>query len=224
MQIWRADVGERTLTRQAVPPTWERFGGRGLLARILLDEIPPSCDPLGPNNKLILAPGLLVGHMLSSCDRISFGAKSPLTGGVKESNAGGSTGLQLTHLGIKALIIENASHDAELSLLRLDSSGGYFEPAAELAGLGVYQSATQLRERFGEKAAIALIGPGGEMRMLSAGIQNLDKDGVPSRIAARGGLGAVMAAKGLKAIVIDARNGAKPYIADKEAFQEARRS
>ena len=89
------------------PKAWERLGGRGLSARILLDEIDPACDPLGPNNKLVFAPGLLVGHMVSSTDRISIGGKSPLTGGIKEANAGGRTGLQMTHLGMKALILED---------------------------------------------------------------------------------------------------------------------
>ena len=79
--------------REAVPQTWERLGGRALIAKILVDEVPGTCEPLGPLNKLIYTPGLLVGHMLSSCDRISVGGKSPLTRGVKEANAGGTTGL-----------------------------------------------------------------------------------------------------------------------------------
>ena len=106
MLIWRVNVTTQSLRREPAPETYERLGGRGLLAQILVDEVDATCDPLGPANKLIFAPGLLVGHMLSSCDRISVGGKSPLTGGVKESNAGGRTGLQLTHLGIKALILE----------------------------------------------------------------------------------------------------------------------
>ncbi len=91
-QVWRVNVREQTLKQEPVPDTWKRLGGRGLLARILLDEVDAKCDPLGPDNKLIFAPGLLVGHMLSSTDRISVGGKSPLTGGIKEANAGGRTG------------------------------------------------------------------------------------------------------------------------------------
>jgi aldehyde:ferredoxin oxidoreductase len=111
MQTWRINVRTKSLTQEPAPEAWEMYGGRALLARILLDEVEPTCEPLGPKNKLIFAPGLLVGHMLSSCDRISVGGKSPLTGGIKESNAGGRTGLQMTHLGIKALIIEGFSGD-----------------------------------------------------------------------------------------------------------------
>jgi aldehyde:ferredoxin oxidoreductase len=90
LEIWRVDVSDRTLRREPVPSTWERLGGRGLLARIMLDEVDPTCEPLGPNNKLIFAPGLLVGYKLSSGDRISVGGKSPLTGeSRKPTPAGG---------------------------------------------------------------------------------------------------------------------------------------
>ncbi len=221
---WRVNVHNQTLKREPIPDTWRHLGGRGLVARILLDEVPATCDPLGPENKLIFAPGLLVGHMLSSCDRISVGGKSPLTGGVKESNAGGRTGLQLTHLGIKALIIEDAPAEAGWWLLHLSADGVRFERADDLSGKGVYEVAPLLLERYGDKVAIALIGPGGERRLTAAGIQNLDKDRVPSRIAARGGLGAVMATKGLKAIVIDASGGEKPPIADLAAFRQAQKA
>jgi aldehyde:ferredoxin oxidoreductase len=98
MQIWRVNVNTQTLKREPVPETWERLGGRGLLARIMLDEVEPTCEPLGSKNKLIFAPGLLVGHMLSSTDRISIGGKSPLTGGIKESNAGGRTGMHIASM------------------------------------------------------------------------------------------------------------------------------
>jgi aldehyde:ferredoxin oxidoreductase len=176
---------------------------------------------LGPFNKLLFTPGLLVGHMLSSCDRLSVGGKSPLTGGVKESNAGGTTALKLTHLGIKALIIEGAPTGDGWWHVHLSKEGGRFEPADDLVGLGVYESAERLLDRFGPKVGLALIGPGGEMRMASAGIQNLDKDRDPARIAARGGLGAVMGAKRLKAIVIDASDGEKPPIVDPELYRDA---
>jgi aldehyde:ferredoxin oxidoreductase len=224
MQIWRVNVKTQTLNLEPVPATWERLGGRGLIARILLDEVPPECEPLGPKNKLLFCPGLLVGHMLSSCDRISVGGKSPLTGGVKEANAGGTTGMQLTLLGVKALIIEDMPAKPGWWVLHLSTTGARFDPADDLAGLGVYESARRLLERYGEKVAVALIGPGGEMKLRAAGIQNLDKDKVPSRIAGRGGLGALMGSKGLKAIVIDAAGGQKPPIADPAAFKEAQKA
>jgi len=222
-QVWRINVREQTLKHEPVPDSWRHLGGRGLLARILLDEVDAKCDPLGAENKLIFAPGLLVGHMLSSTDRISVGGKSPLTGGIKESNAGGRTGLHMTHMGIHALIVEGQPQAGGYWVLYLSMNGAKWEKADDLAGLGVYETAPKLIEKYGDKVAIALIGPGGEMRMKAAGIQNLDKDRVPSRIAARGGLGAVMGSKGLKAIVFDHAGGQKPSIFDPEAFKIAQK-
>jgi aldehyde:ferredoxin oxidoreductase len=223
LQVWRVNVRTRTLKWEPVPSSWEPLGGRGLVARFLLDEVPATCEPLGPYNKLIFAPGLLVGHMLSSCDRISIGGKSPLTGGAKEANAGGTTGLQMALLGIKALILEDNPAESGLWVLHLSVAGAHFDRADEFAGLGVYETAMKLVEKYGEKIAIALIGPGGEMKLKTAGIQNLDKEKVPSRIAARGGLGAVMATKGIKAIVFDASGCQKPPIIDPEAYKEAQK-
>lgn len=222
-QVWRVNVREQTLNYEPVPETWKRLGGRGLIARILLDEIDAKCDPLGAGNKLIFAPGLLVGHVISSTDRISIGGKSPLTGGIKEANAGGRTGYHLAVMGVHALIIEDQPKTDGYWVLYLSLSGAKWEKADDLAGLGVYATAAKLVEKYGDKVAISLIGPGGEMRMKSAGIQNLDKDRIPSRIAARGGLGAVMASKGLKAIVFDNTGGQKPPIADPEAFKIAQK-
>ena len=231
-QVWRINVREQTLKREPIPESWQRLGGRGLSARILLDEVDPKCDPLGPENKLIFAPGLLVGHMLSSTDRISVGGKSPLTGGIKESNAGGRTGLHMTHMGIHALIIEDQPEEDGFWVLHLSlAEGARWEHADDpssfsgqsLTGLGVYATAPKLLERYGDKVAIALIGPGGEMKMKAAGIQNIDKDRVPARIAARGGLGAVMGSKGLKAIVFDHAGGQKPPIAHPDEFKLAQK-
>ena len=221
--VWRINVRTQTLTKEPIPSGWERLGGRGLLARIMLDEVPPTCEPLGPRNKLIFAPGLLVGHMISSTDRISIGGKSPLTGGIKEANAGGRTGMHMAMMGIKALIVEDFPIGDDLWVLHLSLEGAAWTKAEGLTGLGVYDSAKELIQRYGEKVAISLIGPGGEMKMLSAGIQNIDKDRIPSRIAARGGLGAVMASKGLKAIVFDNAGGQKPPIQNLEAFRKAQK-
>lgn len=220
-QVWRVNVREQTLKLEPVPDSWQRLGGRGLLARILLDEVDAKCDPLGAGNKLIFAPGLLVGHMLSSTDRLSIGGKSPLTGGIKESNAGGRTGLHMTMMGIHALIIEDQPNDNSFWVLHLSLNGAKWERADDLVGLGVYEVAPKLLAKYGDKVAISLIGPGGEMKMKSAGVQNIDKDRVPSRINARGGLGAVMGSKGLKAIVFDNAGGQKPPIVSPEAFKVA---
>ena len=126
-------------------------------------------------------------------------------------------------MGIKALIIEDQPEEDGFWVLHLSLEGAKWEKAEDLVGLGVYETAPKLIEKYGDKVAIALIGPGGEMRMKSAGVQNIDKDRVPSRIAARGGLGAVMGSKGLKAIVFDNAGGQKPPIASPEAFKVAQK-
>lgn len=222
-QVWRVNTRGQTLKRESVPNSWKRLGGRGLIARILVDEVDAKCDALGAGNKLIFTPGLLVGHMLSSTDRISVGGKSPLTGGIKEANAGGRTGYHMAFMGIHALILEDVPEKEGYWVLHLSLNGAKWEKADDLVGLGVYETAPKLIEKYGDKVAISLIGPGGEMRMKSAGIQNIDKDKVPSRIAARGGLGAVMGSKGLKAIVFDHAGGQKPAILDPEMFKIAQK-
>lgn len=220
MKIWRVNLDQRKLQIEDVPESWARLGGRGLVARILLDETPARCEPLGPENKLIFAPGLLTGHMLSSLDRLSVGGKSPLTGGVKESNAGGRTARHMARLGMHAMILEGALSGDGWWVLRLSREGMRLEPADAIAGRGVYDSSEWLLDRYGEKVSISLIGPGGERQLAAAGIQNVDKDGSPSRINARGGLGAVMGSKHLKAIVFDDAGCENPAIADMQAFRK----
>ncbi len=222
-QIWRVNVRTRELRRQPVPKSWERLGGRALSAQILLDEVDARCDPVGRDNKLIFAPGLLVGHMLSSTDRISIGGKSPLTKGIKEANAGGRTGLHMAYLGIHALILEDIPETREFWVLHVSMDGGKWIPAEDLRGLGVYEAARRLVQQFGDKVAIALIGPAGEQQLTAAAIANLDKDRVPSRMAARGGLGAVMGSKGVKAIVFDNAGAQRPPIADPQLFKAAQK-
>ena len=224
LKVWRVNVRTQTVTKEPVPASWERLGGRGLLARILLDESEPTCEPLGPKNKLVFAPGLLVGHMLSASDRLSVGAKSPLSGGFRESNSGGSTGLHMTSMGIKALILEDKPSDAAFWTLYLSLRDIRWKRADDIVGMGVYEAAPRLLAEYGNKVAISLLGPGGENQLGTAGIQNLDKERIPGRINARGGLGAVMGSKRLKAIVFDDEGGQKPPIKDPVGFKKAQKA
>ena len=148
--VWRANVQSRSVSVNKLPQSWRKLGGRALIARILLDEGVAGCDPMGPDNKLIWSVGLLVGHKVSSCDRISLGGKSPLTNGIKESNAGGSTGLLLSHLGIRAFILEGQPTSDEWQVLRINDKGGVFESAEDIVGLGVYDASEKLMHRYGK--------------------------------------------------------------------------
>ncbi|NOZ50021.1 MAG: aldehyde ferredoxin oxidoreductase [Chloroflexi bacterium] len=222
MQVLRVNTETGLIHYEAVPEHWQRLGGRALVARFLLDEVPPTCEPLGPNNKLIWAPGLLVGHMLSSLDRISVGGKSPLTGGVKEANAGGTTGLKMIWLGLHSLIVEGGpAADGRWQILRVGLDGASLEDAGDLAGLGLKETAMQLLNRYGPKIGISAIGPAGERLYRTAGITHIDKDRNLTRISARGGLGAVMGCKRLKAIVFDNPKPHRPPLADKTLFRDA---
>ena len=214
----RVDVGRLTAVAESVAEKYQKVGGRSLIAKLLLDEVKPTCEPLGKNNKLILATGLLAGTGVSSASRISIGGKSPLTGGIKESNSGGVSVDQLARLGIKAVIIEGSPQDWHL--LRITSEGCSFLPAGEYRWMGTYALCEALLKQF-PKAAITCIGPAGEKQYLSAGICHTDIDGKPGRLSARGGLGAVMGVKKIKAIIIEGK-GPIP-LADAEKFKETRK-
>lgn len=141
LQVLRVNVSTDKIGLEPVPAAWERVAGRALIARVMLDEVPGECDPCGPHNKLIFAPGVLVGQMVSSCDRLSIGGKSPLTGGVKESNCGGSTGLHIVWLGLKAILVEGSPPvGAELRLLCIGPDGAHFEACSDVLGLGVHET------------------------------------------------------------------------------------
>ncbi len=210
--------------RQAADESLVALGGRSLTARILLDEVRPDCDPLGRHNKLIIAPGLLGGTSAPCSGRISAGGKSPLTGGIKESNAGGVVGHKLARLGIKALVFEDKPPDsAGPFVLILARDRAELLPRPELAGLGVYESAARLRREFGTHAGVVLIGPAGERQLAAAGIAVTDAGGEPGRYCGRGGMGALMGSKGVKAIVVDDSGTRAPESRDRRAFVEAAR-
>jgi aldehyde:ferredoxin oxidoreductase len=208
---------------EPVAPEYEHLGGRGLIARILLNEVPAECEPLGPNNKLILAPGLLGGTSLSSSGRLSVGGKSPLTGGAKEANCGGDGGSDLARLGVKGLVVEGQPASGKLYQLVISAAGAELLPADEWRGLGTYATAARAKERWGTGCAVISIGQSGEYLMGAAGIVCTGSGEQDSRVAARGGLGALMGSKGLKAIVLDSSGTEALPLADPELFRASAR-
>lgn len=222
MKTLRVDMTTMKISSGDSPETLAEYGGRGLIAEILSREVPPACDPLGPNNKLVLALGLLSGTVFINSSRISIGAKSPLTGGIKESNAGGTIGTALGKTGIKSVIIEGQPKEGEQYLLKITKDGeASLEPAADYKGLRTYALMEKLTGAYGEKISVLCIGPAGDKLLASASIQASDTEGRPCRAAGRGGLGAVMGSKGLKAIVVETGGQKGPSIADPEAFKNA---
>lgn len=202
-RIIRVNMGSLLVTCENVPEEYQLLGGRAFTSHVIATQIDPKCHPLGPNNKLVFAPGLFTGTTVPCNGRLSIGAKSPLTLGIKESNVGGSASRALAKLGIKGIIIEETPKKDEWFVLVINKDRVYLSPAQHLAGLGTYRTCEQLRAVFGQNVKIMAIGQGGEMKMSAASIAVTNQEGIPSRHAGRGGLGAVMGSKKLKAIVID---------------------
>jgi len=221
-KICRVNMTELTVTMEGVPEKYQGLGGRALTSTIVASEVPATCHPLGASNKLVLATGLLTGTSAPSSGRLSVGAKSPLTGTIKESNSGGTASQKLARLGIAAIVVEGAPAGEGLHALVLTPDGGTLASADALEGLGNYDTVAKLTEEHGEKASFLTIGPAGEMKLSAASVAVTDRENRPTRHAGRGGLGAVMGAKGLKAIVLDSGDR-KVELQDPDAFRAAAR-
>jgi len=224
MKLLRVDMNSRQVRWEDVPEIYQHLGGRALIARLLLEEIPPTCDALGPHNKLIFTPGLLGGAGVTTAGRLSVGGKSPLTRGVKEANAGGTGGDILGKLGIKAIVIEGQADSGELYLLHVGIDTAELLEANDLKGLGTYATADRLQSKYGADCTVFSIGQAGESLMTGAGIASTGEHEQRSNHAARGGLGAVMGSKNLKAIVIDKPTGKSVQFANAELFLQAMRT
>jgi aldehyde:ferredoxin oxidoreductase len=219
-RIYRINMSTLSVSSEEVPERWKPLGGRGLTSTIVAEEVRPSCDALGRYNKLVFAPGILAGTQAPNSGRLSAGAKSPLTGTIKESNAGGTAAQCLARLGIKALIVEGIPEKDTWYHLHVHKDGITIQEDKELVGKGNYEVMRAVSEKYGDKVAIHSIGPAGEMRMAAANISVKDPDGT-IRSHGRGGLGAVMGSKKIKYITTDPTDGPGVYMADAESFRKA---
>ncbi|MEW6441612.1 MAG: aldehyde ferredoxin oxidoreductase C-terminal domain-containing protein [bacterium] len=216
----RIDMKTRAI-RTEVPGAYACHGGRGLTSTVVSREVPPTCHPLGEKNKLVFAPGLLSGTSAANSGRLSVGAKSPLTGTIKESNAGGTASAKLARLGVHGIVVEGQPEKGRLFYLLIRRDGAELLSAEAYRGLKNYDLVAKLQENHGPKVAVISIGPAGERMMSAASIAVTDTEGRPCRHAGRGGLGAVMGSKGLKAIVIDDSGAPGVAYADPVAFKTA---
>jgi len=197
------------------------LGGRALTSAIVSKEVPPLCHPLGADNKLVIAPGLLSGSTAAMSGRISVGCKSPLTGGIKEANAGGQPSQVLARLGYAAMVLEGKPNDDNLYKIYVNKDGVRITANNSLKMLGNYDLVEKMREEFGDKIACISIGPAGEMKMSAASIACTDIELRPTRHAGRGGVGAVMGSKQVKAIVLDDSGMPMRQPKDPEKFKDA---
>lgn len=223
-KLLRVDMSKLTVAYEDLPKRYSHMGGRWLTSRIVADEVPPTCHPLGPENVVVIAPGIVTGTGAPASSRISVGAKSPLTGTIKESNSGAALSPKLARLGIRAVVIQGQAKPGEFYLLRVTKDGASLSPAAEWTGKGLYEVFPALFDGHGGVTQVAIMGIGtaGEMRMASAGVAFNDLPGRPSRYAGRGGLGAVLGSKGLKFMVVDDTGAPKQEIRNKDLFASGR--
>lgn len=222
MKFLRVDLTSKTVHWAECPEEYKDFGGRALTSILVGNEVSPTTDPLGGGNKLVFAPGYFAGTVLINTSRLSVGAKSPLTGGIKESNVGGTVAFSLARLGIKAVIVEGQAAAGKYFLLNIESAESVtLVEADELKGMRTYALVEQLHEEYGAHKSITCIGPAGDYQLFSASIQSTDLDGRPCRAAGRGGLGAVMGSKGLKALVVETKGKIPVEIVDQESFRKS---
>ena len=197
------------------------LGGRGLTSAIVSKEVPPSCHPLGEDNKLIIAPGLLSGSAAAMSGRISVGCKSPLTGGIKEANAGGQPSQMLGRLGYAAIVLEGKPKSDSLYKVFINKDGVQITEDNSLCMLGNYAVVDKMKAEYGEKIGVISIGQAGEQKLAGASIAFSDMELRPTRHAGRGGVGAVMGSKGIKAIVVDDAGCSVRSPANPDAFKAA---
>ena len=200
------------------------LAGRALTSALVFKEVPPNCHPLGRDNKLVIAPGLLSGTTAAMSGRISIGCKSPLTGGIKEANAGGQPSQMLARLGYAAIILDGKPEDDTLYRIFINKEGVTITPDNSLKMLGNYDLVEKLKSEYGDKIGCISIGPAGEMKMGAASIACTDMELRPTRHAARGGVGAVMGSKGVKAIVLDDTGMSMRSPKDPARFKEANKT
>jgi aldehyde:ferredoxin oxidoreductase len=226
MWILRLNMSDRTYQLEDVPEAYTLLGGRGITSAIVHDEVPPTCHPLGPNNKLVFAPGVVTGTSASTSARLSVGCKSPLTGGIKEANVGSGWAPAIARMRIKAIVVEGQPEEKGqywTALLTWKDDKPHVEMMpAKYVGEDLYEAFPKVFDEFG-KVNVAAIGAAGEFGYGNSGICFNDMAGRPSRYAGRGGVGAVMGSKGLKFIIVDHKGAPGVEIVDQALFNQGRK-
>ncbi|MFX1252811.1 MAG: aldehyde ferredoxin oxidoreductase C-terminal domain-containing protein [Promethearchaeota archaeon] len=223
-RILRVNITDMTCKFEPLPEKYKYKGGRGLTSQIVAEEVPPTCDPLGPNNKIVVAPGILSGTIAPSSGRLSVGGKSPLTGTIKEANAGGLTARKLGRLRIRAVIVEGWPSHSDWYNIVITKDKAELVKANEYHEMGLYDLITKVWEQYPNKPGIIGCGVAGQRLMRNAGIfGNNIENSDPGRYAGRGGLGAVLGSKRIISIITDDTGGERLEPANKELFEKGRK-
>ena len=213
-KILRVNLTTGKITKEPTPVevTRDFIGGRGFGAYYLYKEVPQGADPLGPHNKLIISSGPMSGLMIPGAGKCDFTTKSPLTGGYASASMGGHFTAEIKYAGLDSIILEGIS--TKPVYLFIDNEKIELRDASDYWGQGTIAVEKKLKEKYGEEFQIAVIGPGGENTVPYACI-NHDF----GRQAGRGGVGAVMGVKKVKAIAI---HGTKSIpVADTKTYRTA---
>lgn len=221
MKILRINTRTGEIKTEKCSDEQLHYGGRSFIAYIMQSEVEPSCDPLGRKNKLIISNGLLGDTSLTTAGRLSIGGKSPLTGGIKESNVGGIVGKRMAKLALKAIILEDTPDNDRCYVLVVKSTGAELIEMPVLSGMDSNETLRQMNKEYGDKCGVLCIGPAGEYKLTAAIIATTDHTRVQLRTAGRGGMGAVMGSKGIKAIVIDDSGATAEKPQNPEGFKAA---
>ena len=219
-KIVRINMSTLKVADEAIDTGMDFFGGRGLAAHILSHEVDPNVHPLDKKNKIVIAPGLFAGTIIPCTSRLSVGSKSPLTGGIKESNVGGPIAQQLGRRDIAAIVLEGQPSSGWYVISVGEKGDVQLDEADGIQGLGNYETVQRLHETYGKRVSIMSIGRAGEMRLPVATIAATDGDGFPSRHAGRGGLGAVLGSKHIKAVVVQNVTADNTQIVDRNLLTE----
>lgn len=222
-KIVRIDMGAEGGPRISEGPLggYAGLGGRAFTSALISKEVLPVCHPLSAENKLVIAPGMLSGTVGAMTGRISIGCKSPLTGGIKEANAGGQPSQVLARLGYAAIVLEGKPEGDDLYKIFINKDGINISVDNSLKMLGNYAVVEKMKNEYGDKIACISIGQAGEMKLSAASIACTDMELRPTRHAGRGGVGAVMGSKGVKVIVLDDAGLHMRPPKDPEKFREA---
>lgn len=223
-KILRINTRTKEYNFEDVGP-YVNLGGRALTSRIINKEVPADCHPLSAENKLVIATGLLGGSTAANSGRISVGTKSPLTGGIKESNSGGLFAHKMPKMDLLAIVFDDKPADtAPFSTIVISDNKVVFKDATDLVGMDNYPAHDKLLAEYGDKMVAAIVGPAGETLRKTATIQFTDPYKRPARSAGRGGTGAVLGSKKIKAIILDPEVNNKVGAVDAEAFKTARKT
>ena len=222
-KVYRVNTKNKSVQCENFKEEYKTFGNRGLIARVMTEEVNPMCDPMGPDNKLIISTGILAGTPVTTAHRLSVGGKSPLTGGIKESNVGGNVASLLSQQGIKMIIFEDMPDDDRWYIFKINKNGSAeLVIADEYAGLNNYKLVEIIHDKYGKDVGVLSIGVAGERGYKNSSMQATDAiTGHPVRAAARGGLGAVAGSKRIKAIIVEKplKKFEFPYV-NKQIFDE----